>query len=195
MVPALLAVASTNLALAKVNMFIPLLTVLRHVPFPALLVTVNIRDVYVRLEYRREHTGAKPITVLPVPLFAKKLILITAITVLPKHVHMDVSQIIPTVRVNVKKPILTTVVIAQRLVVRKVVPVILVIARLNANLASLTTVAIVQQYLFRVMLRVLLTIQIVLPNVLLGCVTPVILNPVILASRIVIIRILVRGIQ
>ena len=114
MVPALLAVASTNLALAKANMFIPLLTVLRHVPFPALLVTVNIRDVYVRLEYRREHTGAKPITVLPVPLFAKKLILITAITVLPKHVHMDVSQIMPTVRVNVKKPILTTAIIQLR---------------------------------------------------------------------------------
>ena len=71
MVPALLAVASTNLALAKANMFIPLLTVLRHVPFPALLVTVNIRDVYVLAVYHQEHTGARPITVRLVLRFAK----------------------------------------------------------------------------------------------------------------------------
>ena len=90
MVPALLAVASTNLALAKANINILHQTALRHVPFLALLVTVNIRDVYVRPEYHREHTDAKPIMVLPVLRFAKKLIRITAITVLPLQHHTAV---------------------------------------------------------------------------------------------------------
>ena len=71
MVPALLAVASTNLALAKANINILHQTALRHVPFLALLVTVNIRDVYVLAVYHQEHMGAKPITVRPVLRFVK----------------------------------------------------------------------------------------------------------------------------
>ena len=53
---------------------------------------------------------------------------------------MDVNQIIPTVRVNVKHVIPTTVAIVQRLVVLTDVPVILPIARLNVRLALVTRV-------------------------------------------------------
>ena len=71
MVPALLAVASTNLVFAKANINILHQTALRHVPFLALRVTVNIRDVYVLAVYHQEHTGARPITVRLVLRFAK----------------------------------------------------------------------------------------------------------------------------